>query len=157
MRRLLVIFCVLSLALPGVALGVRSDPSQGTFSLVGGKGTFMVNARGGVIGSFAKGRVIITDPVEGDGTGPIVSGDDWQKSRSDTTTVFGGTRVRFRLIGGRFTIRVIGTGVNLSVVARGMITLSGLGSDDDGSYSVNGGDPFPVPDFLRFPLVASSP
>jgi hypothetical protein len=157
MRRLLISLAVLALAAPTVALATRVDGGAGTLSVRDGRGTFVVNARGGVIGSFARGRVIITDPVDGDGTGPIVSGDDWHKYRSDTTTVYGGSKVRFRLIGGAFKVRVIGTGVNLSVVGRGGVTLNGQGTDDDGTYSVNGETDAPVPDLAQFPLNASSP
>ena len=157
MKRLLLTLAVIALALPAAAAAVRLDPSDGTLSVRDGRGTFTINARGGVIGSFAHGRVIITDPVDGDGTGPIVNGDEWQKDRSDTTTVYGGTRVRFRLIGGTFRIKVVGTGVNLAVVGRGTVTLNGQGTDDDGSYSVDGATYAPVPDFAQFPLTATTP
>ncbi|TMK65579.1 MAG: hypothetical protein E6G60_04675 [Actinobacteria bacterium] len=158
MRRLLVIFGVLALVVPATSVASKRDPSDGTLSLRGGHGTFTVNARGGVIGSFLHGKVIITDPIDGDGTGPIVSGDDWQKDRGDgKTTVYGGTKVRFRMIGGTFKIRVIGSGVNLSVVGRGQVTLNGAGSGDDGSYSVNGSSYADVPDLSQFTLSAASP
>lgn len=157
MKRLLITLAVIALALPAAAAAVRLDPSDGTLSVRDGRGTFTINAKGGVIGSFAHGRVIITDPVDGDGTGPIVSGDDWHKDRSDTTTVYGGTRVRFRMIGGSFRIKVVGTGVNLSVVGRGTVTLNGQGTDDDGTYSVDGATYAPVPDFAQFPLTAATP
>jgi hypothetical protein len=120
--------------------------TDGTLSIRDGRGKFTINARGGVIGSFAKGRVIITDPVDGDGTGAIVSGDDWHRERPDgVTDVYGGTRVRFRLIGGTFKIQVIGRGVNLAVVGRGQVTLNGEGTLDDGSYSINGADYLSIP------------
>jgi len=157
MRRLLVTLGVLALVGPAAGLAGREDPGDGTFSLRGGHGIFTVSARGAVIGSFVHGKVIITDPVDGDGTGPIVSGDEWQKDRSDTTTVYGGTRVRFRLIGGTFKIRVVGSGVTLSVVGRGQVILNGAGSDDDGSYSVNSAPYAPVPDYSQFALNALSP
>jgi hypothetical protein len=157
MRRLLVILGVLALTAPAASVAGRQDPGDGTFSLRGGHGTFTVSARGAVIGSFVHGKVVITDPIDGDGTGPIVSGDEWQKDRSDTTTVYGGTRVRFRLIGGTFRIRVIGTGVTLSVVGRGLVTLNGAGSGDDGGYSFNGTPYADVPDFAQVALNASSP
>jgi hypothetical protein len=157
MRRLLVILGVLALTAPAAGVAGRQDPGDGTFSLRGGHGTFTVSARGAVIGSFVHGKVVITDPIDGDGTGPIVSGDEWQKDRSDTTTVYGGTRVRFRLIGGTFRIRVIGTGVTLSVVGRGLVTLNGAGSGDDGGYSFNGTPYADVPDFAQVALNASSP
>src|SRR5918912_507644 len=146
MRRALVLIGVLALSLTAAVRAARTDTGEGTLQVKNGHGTFIINARGGIIGSFAKGRVVITDPIDGDGTGPIVSGDDWHKERSDTTDVFGGTKVRFRLIGGTFRIRVIGTGVNLSVVGRGTVTLNGQGTDDDGTYSVDSAKFAPVPD-----------
>ena len=157
MRRLLVILGVLALVVPATSVASKRDPADGTLSVRGGHGTFTVSGRGAVIGSFARGKVIITDPVDGDGTGPIVSGDDWQKERDEKTTVYGGTKVRFRMIGGTFRIRVIGTGVNLSVVGRGQVILNGAGTGDDGTYSVNGAPYADVPDFSQFALNASSP
>jgi hypothetical protein len=158
MRRHLAILAVLALALPAAARAMTRDAADGTLSVRQGHGVFVINARGGIIGSIARGRVVITDPVDGDGTGPIVSGDDWHKERSETTTVYGGTRVRFRLIGGKFMIRVVGSGVNLSIVGQGKVTLNGEGTDDDGVYSVNGGAYEAVPATpFQFPLNASSP
>lgn len=156
MRRALVPLVVLALALPAWAVAARLD-NEGTLSVKDGRGTFIVNARGGIIGSFARGRVIITDPVDNDGTGPIVSGDDWSHDRTDTTTVYGGTKVRFRLIGGTFKVKVIGSGINLSVVGRGNVILNGAGTDNDGTYAVNGADAAPVPDIFQFALSATSP
>jgi hypothetical protein len=145
MKRLLPIAALVALLLPSLGTATTRNVSDGTLSIRDGRGKFTINARGGVIGSFSKGRVIITDPIDSDGTGPIVSGDDWHRERSDTTDVYGGTKVRFRLIGGAFKIQVIGRGVNLSVVGRGQVTVNGEGTLDDGSYSVNGADYLPIP------------
>jgi hypothetical protein len=145
-RRLCATLAVLAFAVPAAALAGVRGPGDGTLSVRDGHGTFSVSARGGVIGSFARGRVVITDPDPNDGTGPIVTGDDWHKERTDTTTVYGGTKVRFRLIGGSFRIRVVAAGVNLSVVGKGTAGLNGEGTADDGTYSVDGGDYVPVPD-----------
>ncbi len=148
MRRLSAILAVLAFAIPATAIAAVSAPGDGTLSVRDGKGTFAITARGGVIGSFAHGKVIITDPDPNDGTGPKVSGSEWHRERSDITDVYGGTDVRFRLIGGTFRIKVIGTGVNLSVVGKGSVSLNGEGTPDDGTYSVDGGDYVAVPDFL---------
>ena len=147
MKRLALIVALAALVFPTLGVAMVRNTGDGTLSIMNGHGTFTVNAKGGVIGSFVKGRVIITDPIPGDGTGPIVSlsGDDWHKDRGDTTDVYGGTKIRFRLIGGMFRIKVIGRGVNLSVVGKGQATLNGDGTPDDGSYSVNGSDYQPVP------------
>src|SRR5947207_6216863 len=95
---------------------------------------------GAVIGSFTRGSVTISDPIDGDGTGPLVYGDEWSKDRSDTTTTWGGTRVRFRMIGGTFKIVVRGRGINLSFVGKGNVILNGAGSEDDGAYAANGAE-----------------
>src|ERR1041384_6956742 len=101
MRRLLT-FAVLALALalPAGAAARLRGPDDGTLSVKDARGIVTIQGRGAVIGSFTKGQVTINDPVDGDGTGPIVTGDEWSKDKSDTATVWGGTRVRFRIIGG---------------------------------------------------------
>jgi hypothetical protein len=157
MKRFALIVVLAALVFPTLGVAMTRNAGDGTLSLKDGKGTFTVNAKGGIIGSFARGRVIITDPIEGDGTGPIVSGDDWHRDKSDTTDVYGGTKVRFRLIGGTFKITVIGRGVNLSVVGRGQVKMNSEGTLDDGSYSVNSSGYQPVPfDPFTFTLNALS-
>jgi hypothetical protein len=156
MKRLLLLAALAALVLPFPGTATARSAGDGALSVQDGRGKFTITARGGVIGSFAKGRVIVTDPIDGDGTGPIVSGDDWHRDRGEQTDVYGGTRVRFRLIGGSFKIVVIGRGVNLSVVGRGTVTLNGEGTLDDGSYSVNGADYLPIlSEAFTFPLNAS--
>ena len=157
MKRLLPIAALVALLLPSLGTATPHNMGDGTLSVRDGRGKFTITAKGGVIGSFARGRVVITDPVDGDGTGAIVSGDDWHKERSETTTVYGGRNVRFRLIGGAFKILVNGRGVNMSVVGRGQATVNGEGTLDDGSYSLNGADYLPIPAIVfSFPLNASS-
>lgn len=158
MRRLLT-FTVLAiaLALPVGAAARERSASDGTLSVKDARGVITIQGRGGVIGSFAKGSVLINDPVDGDGTGPIVTGDDWSKDKTDTATQWGGTRVRFRIIGGTFRVVVKGRGINLSFVGKGNVILNGYGTDDDGSYSVNGSDFNPIPAFpLPFQLSAAT-
>lgn len=158
MRRLLT-FAVLALglALPVGAAARQDGMNDGTLSVKEGRGIFTIQGRGGVIGSFARGSVLINDPVGGDGTGPIVTGDDWSREKSETATTWGGTKVRFRIIGGAFKIVVRGRGINLSFVGKGNIILNGAGTEDDGTYSVNGSDYNLIPAFaFPFQLSATS-
>ena len=158
MRRLLTFAMLAALALPAASAARIQGATDGTLSVRDARGTITISGRGGVIGSFARGSVTINDPVDGDGTGPVVTGDDWSKDRNDTTTTWGGTKVRFRSIGGSFRIVVKGRGVNLSLVGKGNVTLAGAGTGDDGSYSVNGGDYLALPGFpFVFPLSSTSP
>ncbi|MGZ8697775.1 MAG: hypothetical protein ACXWZ1_10535, partial [Gaiellaceae bacterium] len=140
MRRLLTFAMLAALALPAASAARSQGASDGTLSVQDARGTITISGRGGVIGSFARGSVTISDPVDGDGTGPVVTGDEWSKDRGATTTTWGGTKVRFRIIGGFFRIVVKGRGINLSLVGTGRVTLDGAGTGDDGSYSVNDGE-----------------
>src|SRR5882672_3434628 len=136
MRRLLTFAVLLALALPAGSAARTRGPSDGTLSIKDARGTIVISARGGVIGSFTQGRVTIVDPVEGDGTGPVVTGDEWSKpTRDGTTTTWGGSKVRFRMIGGAFKVRVQGRGINLSLVGKGSVMLNGGGTGDAGMYS----------------------
>jgi hypothetical protein len=157
MRRLLPFAVLAALLVPAAGTARPGGMNDGTLSVKDGRGVITIQGHGGVIGSFAQGRVTINDPIDGDGTGPIVTGDEWSKDRNDTTTTWGGTRVRFRMIGGTFKIVVRGRGINLSLVGKATVTLNGAGTDDDGSYSVNGGEYSPIPDYFSFPLSAANP
>jgi hypothetical protein len=149
---------VVALALPA-AVGARTfSATDGTLSVQDARGVITIQGRGGVIGSLGKGTVLINDPIDNDGTGPIVTGDDWSRDKTDTATIWGGTRVRFRIIGGTFKIVVRGRGINLSFVGKGNIIVNGAGTDDDGSYAVNGADYNLIPPFaVPFALSATSP
>jgi opacity protein-like surface antigen len=158
MRRLLTFAMLAALALPAVSAARNQTASDGTLSVRDARGTITISGRGGVIGSFARGSVMINDPVDGDGTGPVVTGDEWSKLRDATTTTWGGTRVRFRIIGGAFRIVVKGRGINLSLVGTGKVTLDGADNGDSGSYSVNGGEYIGLPSFpIAFQLSSTSP
>jgi hypothetical protein len=156
MRRLLIFAVLIALAVPATSGARARGPNDGTLSVRDGRGTIVISARGGVIGSFARGSVTISDPVDGDGSGPIVTGEDFPPiERNETTTTWRGTRVRFRIIGGAFRIVVRGRGINLSVVGKGNVTLNGAGTGDDGTYSINGEEYTSIPDFL-FPFALSA-
>lgn len=163
MRSFLTFALLVALAVPATSAARTRGPNDGTLSVRDARGVITIQARGAVIGSFAQGKVIIVDPVEGDGTGPIVSGEEIYRPIDEKTDFYRGTNVRFRIIGGRFTIRVQGRGINLSLVGKGNVTVNGTGAvedglADDGSYSVNGGDYFAIPDLaFSFPLSATSP
>jgi hypothetical protein len=159
MRRLLTFAVLALLALPAAAAARERGPNDGTLSVKDGRGMVTIQGRGGVIGTLAKGSVTISDPIDGDGTGPIVTGDDFPPiERNDTTTTWRGTGVRFRIIGGTFKIVVRGRGINLSYVGKGNVILNGAGTDDDGTYAVNGAEYSPIPDFpFTFPLSVTNP
>jgi hypothetical protein len=159
MRRLpIFVVLVFALALPATVAARPLGQNDGTLSVKEARGVMTIQGRGGVIGSLGKGSVTINDPIDGDGTGPIVTGGEWSRDKSETATVWGGTKVRFRIIGGTFKVVVRARGINLSFVGKGNVILNGYGTDDDGSYSTNGSDYNLIPAFaLPFALSATSP
>jgi hypothetical protein len=141
MRRL-VLFTVLAfaLALPVAGLAVTSD--DGTLSVRNGAGLVKLTFTGSAVGSVAQGKVVTTDPVLDDGAGVVFWGCNSKKTDfTATTTVCTGDKIRFRAIGGKYKLFVRGSGVYLSVVGRGAVTLDGSGDDPtvvrDGVYSLN--------------------
>jgi len=159
MRWLLTFALLAALAVPAQSAARQRGLNDGTLSLKDARGVFTIQGRGGVIGSFMQGRVTISDPIDGDGTGPIVTGDDFPPiERDEDTTTWRGNRVRFRIIGGTFRITVKGRGINLSFVGKGNVTIKGAGTDDDGTYATNGSEYSAVPDFpFAFVLSATNP
>jgi hypothetical protein len=156
-KRLLPVFVVVALALPAASVGARENPEEGTLSVKDATGRIMIRASGGFIGRFDRGSIRVIDPIAEDGTGPVVSGAERSRDLSETTSFYSGTKVRFRLIGGKFRILIVGTGVDLSVVGHGTAVLDGRGGQD-GRYSFNGGDYTSVPDFATaFDLVTGLP
>ncbi|MFN2470498.1 MAG: hypothetical protein ABR583_05815 [Gaiellaceae bacterium] len=126
-------------------------PGAGTLTLRDGRGNFVLQMKGAVIGRVDRGRITIEDPDATDGAAPIVKGAELRKPVSEGVTTYGGKGIRFRLFGGRFTVRITnGTGVQLSVVGRGKAMLEGAGFQEfglrNGSYAVNSDQFLPVPD-----------
>ncbi len=158
MRRLLPLVLVLLLALPTAAWAVRTLPGDGTLVIDNGRGTVTVKARGGIIGRFDSGRMVVDDPVENDGSGPIVYGADRIRDLGGGRTQYIGEDVRFRMIGGTYRVRIQAVGIDVSAVGRGTVTLDANGfADLPGRFSING-DPFqPLPTHLTSFTLGQAP
>jgi hypothetical protein len=148
------------LALAGTASARPGSATDGALSVKNSDGrVVLIASRGVVIGRLGKGQITIKDPNPNDGPGPIVTGADSKESLSEKTTRYNGTNIRFRIIGGSYSLTVYGTDIDLSAVGRGMVTLDGTlsaksnSATDDDTYAVNGTPPQPFPTFrFTFPL-----
>jgi hypothetical protein len=145
------------LVLTGTAAATTGGENDGALSVKNADGRVVIIGKGAVIGRFDTGQVTIKDPNPYDGTGPIVTGADQTQSLNERTTRYSGSNVRFRIIGGSFSVTVFGSDVDLSAVGRGMVTLNGSiakGSPDNGAtYATNGDAPRPFPMYpYTFPL-----
>jgi hypothetical protein len=101
---------------------------------------------GSVIGQVDHGKLVIdAGPNADSAKQPQVTGA--QKCtvgtlRSDTAQVCGSDTFKFRAVGGRYTVLVYGTGIDLIAVGTGTVKVAGVPdmSIGDGKYSLNGGD-----------------
>jgi hypothetical protein len=148
MRRLVLILLALGLGLPAGALAVKDLPGDGSLVVDNARGLVAVRARGGIIGRFDSGRLIVEDPMEGDGSGPVVYGAERIRELSPTTTLYIGEDVRFRLIGGLYRVQVQAIGADISAVGRGGVLLDGSGfAEQPGRFQINGGSWQAMPDY----------
>jgi hypothetical protein len=144
-RNLTFICALFAFALPGAALAHSGAPGDGTLIVKAGIGKIAINAKGGVIGHFGEGMLTVRDPNPDDGISEVVTGADHMHVVNDMVTKYWGKDVRFRYLGGRFTITVVGIDIDLSAIGKGTVQLVGKGTADDGTYSVNGLAPQPFP------------
>jgi hypothetical protein len=151
------------LVMTGTGVARSNSNNDGALSVKNADGRVVVVGKGVVIGRFDKGQVTIKDPNPNDATVPIVTGAEATQSIGEKTTRYSGTNLRFRMIGGSFTVNVFGTDIDMSVVGRGMVTLNGTiargnTAPDDATYAVNGDPPLPFPTYtFTFPLAPNAP
>ena len=153
---------VIALALPTLAFGVASLTDDGTISVKNGFGKVVLSPfNGSALGRVANGKILIVDPVFGDGGRVDLWGCDQQSERSDHVRTCSGSNLRFRIVDGRYKLYIVrATGINLSAVGRGQVTLDGRGDDptvdSDGFYALNDGPYKSLPDYEKtFPLLTS--
>lgn len=160
MGRILVIAALVLLGgVPAAANAVGGGAGDGTLAVTGASGTVGIASRGALIAQIDRGKVILDDRDTKDGKAPVVWGYENKRDISDTKALYSGTDIRFRIIGGFFRVKVIGTGIDLSLVGRGSVTLGpALGLFTLGTYSLNDGFLLPFPDEITsVQLIASAP
>lgn len=147
MRRILLIGALLALVLPTAATGRSRAPGDGALTVKDAFGKITMNVRGGVIGHCDQCTLTVRDPNPDDKFEEVVTGADRRRDIDNFVTVYGGKDVKFRYIGGKFQIKLSGSGIDLALIGKGQVTLvgNGKGLPDDGAYTVNGGAPQPLP------------
>src|SRR3954453_22303711 len=148
----LVVLAFLALATP--ALANDRGHGDGTLAVKNATGTVNLAARGAVIGQVDFGKVTIQAPTPGDGKPPVVTGYETKRALSDTKSLYSGSDIRFRIIGGFFRLKLVGTGIDLSVVGKGRVSLGpAVGLLTTGTFSFDGDASARMPDLtLSFPL-----
>jgi hypothetical protein len=149
MRRLVFTLLVTLLVLPAAALGGVRAAGDGTLAVKNAMAQrIVIEGRGTIFGHFDTATLTVVDYNPFDAKEPQVNGAEKTQLKSETTTVYKGSDVRFFFGGGRYKIILSGFGVSLSAVGRGTATLAGVGTADDGTFVVNGGKPQPLPSLI---------
>ena len=142
-RKLALLACA-AIAAAAIAGTAGAAATNGTLSVEQGKGTVTIEIRGSVLGRLANGTVRVTDLTPRDRFYPVVLGRKLIITRSGPKTItYKGQSLRFRMLGGRSKIVVKGSGISVSAVGRGFVTLDGdrrFPDDDAGFYSLDGTD-----------------
>ena len=144
MRKLVVVLCsILALVVAGTAASA-GEPTAGTLSVERGKGVVMIDLRGSVLGKLTTGSLRVTDTTPNDRYGALVVGRKLTQERiGPRTIVYRGQGLRFRMLGGGYRIVARGSGITVSAVGRGFVTLDGdprYPGEDIGVYSLEGVD-----------------
>lgn len=153
MRRLLLLSGVLALlAIPAVASAhwLAGSATDGTLVVRNGFGSVVIGgkdangnpigAEGALIGSIGRGRVTLTDPGEADiGDLKVAGCEHREVSDVGNSVTCTGSKLRYRVIGGRFRLKVSGDNIDMSVVGRGSVTMNGAEIDLDGNLVYDAG------------------
>ena len=144
MRTLALILCSLAAAACLSAVAGAGEPTSGTLSVERGRGSVLAELKGSVLGRLANGSLRVTDQTPNDRYAPLVVGKKLTQERlGPRTAVYRGIGLRFRMLGGGYRVVVRGSGIALSIVGRGVVTLDGdprYTGDDAGVYSLDGVD-----------------
>ncbi|HEY6836536.1 MAG TPA: hypothetical protein VI142_08800 [Gaiellaceae bacterium] len=159
MRRfLLFLGLVAALAVPAVVSGATQ--TDGTLSVKRGRATIDIKLkRGTAIGTLANGTIRIRDLGPYDASIPQIR--HCRLRYPNTTTIAcTGKKISFRAVDGRFVVHVKGSGIFLSAVGRGNVTVTGAAKPNvsNGMLSVDNGPYQQIPDFpTTFTLGSTSP
>ncbi len=143
MRKPILLACsIAAAAVLGGSAGA-AGPDVGVLSVEDGKGMVMLDLKGSVLGRLSTGTLRVTDHTPWDRYSALVGGKKLTQERlGPRTVVYRGQGLRFRMVGGGYRIVVRGTGISVSAVGRGVVSLDGeprVAGEDVGVYSLEDG------------------
>jgi hypothetical protein len=156
MRRILVILVCALAAVPAAVAGPNAV-GDGVLELKAVYGSVVIGksfqpARGLLWGQMDRGKLIVEDPILGDGR-ILVSG--WETKvftpaaddGSPAVTTYTGTNIHFRVTGGKYRLVFRGaSGLDLTAIGAGIAYINASeNAIDAGYYAVDAGDWIPAP------------
>jgi hypothetical protein len=140
MRKLCLLLLASLLLIPAAAFADRGS-NGGSLVISDAIGKLTVSGHGLIFGHLDRGTItVIGDYRPDDNTAlPSVSGAKLKFAGGNI--VYSGSDVRFLFPGGRYTLVVDGSGIDLSAVGTGKLSAVGRGSAEDGWVTIDGGAP----------------
>jgi hypothetical protein len=148
MRRLCLTMLCCLVAVPA-ALAAANATGDGVLELSDANGTVVLNGtRGTAWGQMSVGKLVVTDPIAGDGVIYVSGAETVQLGKTDNITIYQGKDLHFRVTGGKYKLSFKGSGIDLTAVGVGSAQLTGNPlADKTGEYSVDSEKWNPVPVF----------
>jgi hypothetical protein len=141
MRKLILFACSVTAGAVVAASAGAAEPNVGTLSVEQGKGVVTLDIRGSVLGRLTNGTLRVVDLTPRDRFLPLVVGRRLVQERlGPRTMLYRGQGLRFRMVGGGYKIQVRGSGIAVSAVGRGLVTLDGeprVAGEETGVYSLD--------------------
>jgi hypothetical protein len=144
MRKLWVVLLASLSLLPAAAFAERGSSGDGSLVVSGANARLTVSGHGLIFGHLDRGSITVVGDYRPDDNTALSSVSGARMKLAGDNVVYVGSNVRFLFPGGRYTLIVDGTGIDISAVGTGRVTAVGKGTVDDGTISVDGGVPDPV-------------
>ena len=147
MRKLCLVLLA-SFLLPAAALAERDAAGDGSLVVSGANARLTVSGHGLIFGHLDRGTITIVGDYRPDDNTALPSVSGARMKFTGGNVVYTGSDVRFLFPGGRYSLILDGTGIDVSAVGTGKLTAVGKGFPDDGTVTVDGGSPVAVDDVL---------
>jgi hypothetical protein len=129
---------------PGSGAGSGgSGQASGSLAVNGVNGTIFVEGQGVIFGYVDQGSLLILSyrPVDPSDT---ISVENARERTDPGLTSYIGSGVRFLLPAGRYSLEIIGSGIDVSAVGSGVVNATGAGTSSDGWIAFDGGQQLSV-------------
>jgi hypothetical protein len=140
MRKLCLLLLASLLLLPAAAFADRSA-NGGSLVISDAVGKVTVSGHGLIFGHLDRGTITVIGDYRPDDNNALPSVSGAKMKFAGGNIVYSGSDVRFLFPGGRYTLVVDGSGIDLSAVGIGKLSAVGRGSAEDGWVTIDGGTP----------------
>jgi hypothetical protein len=141
MRKLCLLLLAGLLLLPAVAIADRGGSSGGSLVVTDANARLTMSGHGLIFGHLGRGTITVVGDYKPDDNTALSSVSGAKMKFSGGNVVYTGSDVRFLFPGGKYTLIVDGTGIDISAVGTGKLAAVGKYLGDDGTVAVDGGTP----------------